>query len=96
MLGLGEGTLWMDEFDECVVGSMERFGMEPVLAYDLDKVMEKLVREGMTREEAEEWWGVNMVGAWVGERTPGFVRMLEGSMLGGRPRDRTRRKVSFT
>ena len=84
VLGLEEGAVWMDGFDECVVGSVERFGMEPVLAYDLDAVIGKLVRkgEGMTLEEAWEWWSVNMRGAWVGEMTPAFVRMLDRREVG--------------
>ena len=84
VLGMEEGAVWMDGFDECVVGSVERFGMEPVLAYDLDAVIGKLVREGegMTLEEAWEWWSVNMRGAWVGEGTPAFVRILDRREVG--------------
>jgi hypothetical protein len=67
-------VMWLDGFDDCVAGVLERFGMGDVLVYDRAKVIGKLVKEGMTREGAEEWYGFNMLGAWVGAGTPGFLR----------------------
>lgn len=71
------GMLKMDGFDDCVVGICERFGMEAVLAYDRDKVIEKLVADGMTQEEAEEFFEYNQIGAWMGDRTPVFVTLFK-------------------
>lgn len=72
-----DGMLKMDGFDDCVVGICERFGMEAVLAYDRDKVIEKLVADGMTQEEAEEFFEYNQIGAWMGDRTPVFVTLFK-------------------
>lgn len=77
-LGLSEEDqdrmMWLDGLDECVVGVLERFGMEDVLVYDRALVIEALMGQGMDREGAEEWYGFNVLGAWVGEGTPGFLR----------------------
>lgn len=67
-----------DHFDACVVGLAERCGMETVAVYDKECLLRVLVeREGMTEEEAIEWYEFNMVGAYVGERTPMFMTKLE-------------------
>ena len=46
------GMLQMDGYDDCVVGTVTRFGMSPVLCYDLHKVIAKMVADGMDEEEA--------------------------------------------
>ena len=73
----GEDMMTMDGYDDCIAGVVIRFGQEPIVCYDLEKVMAQLEKEGMTREEAEEWWEYNQVGAWVGPRTPCFLDNLE-------------------
>lgn len=73
-----DGLLKMDGFDDCVVGICERCGMDSVLAYDRDKVIDTLVtRDGMTRDEAEEFFEYNQIGAWMGEKTPVFVTFFK-------------------
>jgi hypothetical protein len=47
--------------------------MSPVLCYDYDKVIAMHVKEGMTREEAVEYFDFNTIGAWMGDRTPVFI-----------------------
>ena len=69
--------LKMDGFDDCVVGICERYGMDAVLAYDREKVIDKLVtRDGMTQDDAEEFFQYNQIGAWMGEKTPVFVTLF--------------------
>ncbi len=75
-----EEALIMDGFDDCVVGILERFGIDqPIVVYDREKVIAKLIdRDGMTHEEALEFYYFNQVGAWVGEKTPAFlIKMSE-------------------
>lgn len=62
-----------EQYDPCIVGVAYRCGMEPVVVYDVDQVLEALVQDGMDREEAEEWFEFNIAGAYVGERTPLFL-----------------------
>lgn len=69
----GVKMMVMDGFDECIVGIVERSGESPFVLYDREKVIETLMAQGMTRDEAEEHHGFNQTGAYVGEGTPGFL-----------------------
>lgn len=75
---IDEGILTADGFDDALLGYAERCG-QPVLAvYDRDKCIEILMkRDGASYEEAVEFFEFNVVGAWVGERTPLFLCRLE-------------------
>ena len=75
-----EDALIMDGFDDCILGILERFGIDqPIVVYDREKVIAKLMdNDGMTHEEALEFYYFNQVGAWVGEKTPAFlIKMSE-------------------
>ena len=65
--------LTMDGYDDCIAGVCTRFGQEPVIIYDRAKIINKLMADGATYEEAEEFHEFNQAGAWVGERTPAFL-----------------------
>jgi hypothetical protein len=69
--------LLMDGFDDCILGICESFGGVPVVAYDYDRVLANLQASGMTYEEAVEYHEFNQAGAYVGERTPVFIRRIE-------------------
>lgn len=70
-----EEALVMDGYDDCIIGVAECFGKSPSVVYDVNKVLEKLMGDGMTHEEALEYYDYNMVGAYVGESTPIFVHL---------------------
>ena len=72
----GEDILLMDGYDDCVVGVVEQFGRPPIVCYDRELVIRKLMEDGMTQEEAEEFFEFNQIGAWVGERTPCFLTSI--------------------
>jgi len=72
----GDDILLMDGFDDCVVGVVEQFGRPPIVCYDRDKLIRLMVDDGMTEEEAEEFFEFNQLGAWAGERTPCFLTNL--------------------
>lgn len=67
--------LSMSGYDDCVVGIVERFGMQPILCYDTNKVIEKLMKD-MSADEAWEWFHFNQIGAWMGDGTPCFITHL--------------------
>ena len=67
-----EGLLFADGFDDAIIGVAERIGMEPVVAYDVNKIIEILARD-MPEDEAVEYFEFNILGAYMGERTPVFV-----------------------
>jgi hypothetical protein len=66
-------TLIADGFDEAIIGIGRQFNKQLVI-YDEDKCIQILMeRDGMTDEEAIEFFEFNVVGAYVGEHTPVFV-----------------------
>ena len=71
--------LFADGFDEALIGTGDRFGFSgPVAVYDMDKCFEILEeRDGMEYEDAVEYFNYNVIGAWVGDGTPIFVRLVE-------------------
>ena len=74
-----EGPRKMDDYDECIMGTVDRFGFDhPVFLYDLSKIIQKLMtRDGMGLESAHEYFEFNMLGAWVGPGTPAFFYQKE-------------------
>ena len=65
-------------FDYALIGVCERAGQPTIAMYDKDKCINLLIeRDGMTEEEAEEYFYFNVVGAWVGEYTPCFVTLYK-------------------
>jgi hypothetical protein len=68
-------ALLCDGFDEAIVGMAERINLGPVVAYDVDKMLKIMVeRDGMTYEEAMEYFDYNILGAWMGENTPVYIQ----------------------
>jgi hypothetical protein len=62
-----------DGFEDCIMGICYRFGSSPHVVYSRPKIIQKLISDGLTEEEAEEHFDFNIAGAWVGESTPGFI-----------------------
>ena len=60
--------------DAAIIGVCERFGQEPIVAYDRERVV-AILAEDMGEEDAEEWFEFNTIGAWVGEATPCFITL---------------------
>jgi hypothetical protein len=69
-----EDVLLATGFEDAFIGLAVRCGSEAVAVYDYFKCVEVLMtRDGMGEEEAEEYMQFNVVGAYVGERTPWFL-----------------------
>jgi hypothetical protein len=62
-------------FDGAILGVVERFGTEAVLLYDYEKCIDILVFEGMSYEDACDYFSFNVIGAWVGDYTPAFAHL---------------------
>jgi hypothetical protein len=66
--------LFVDYMDEAVLGVIEKKYEQPVICYDRQLVIRNLMSEqGMDRSGAWEWYGFNIIDAWVGEATPCFL-----------------------
>ena len=72
-----DGMLIMDDFDDCIIGICTRYGQEPIVAYDYEKIIRKHIDNGMTEEEAVEYFEYNQIGAWLGETTPCFIELFK-------------------
>jgi len=70
-------VLIADGFDKAIMGIVERFGMNPVVLYNKNKCINIMIkRDGMTEEEAIEFYYYNIVGAHMGDYTPCFAEIL--------------------
>ena len=66
--------LTMDGYDDCIVGIGYRAGSQSTyVVYDTQKIINKLMKDGMTYHEAVEFHEFNQACAWVGDKTPGFI-----------------------
>lgn len=92
LLGSEDEILLADGFDEALIGHAA--GMEPRAVYDYDRCIDVLVEDGMTYEEALEYFEFNTVGAHVGEQTPVFVRQMDDEWAGPPSRSKLRSLVS--
>ena len=77
-------ALFMDGFDDAILGITERPNLGPVVAYDEDKIIDILIAQmepdlddldGRTEfdvkvEMAFDYYGYNIKSAWMGENTP--------------------------
>jgi hypothetical protein len=67
-----------DGYEDAIIGVAERCGQPTLVVYDIDKCIQILIdRDGMTYEEAEEFFGFNSLGCWAGEMTPLFLHRPE-------------------
>ena len=82
LLDIGvENALIMDGYDDCVIGVLERFGMERIVLYDKAKVIDKLIENGCDDYEgANEFYEFNQLGGWHGDKTPGFLVRLSDAV----------------
>ena len=72
-------ALLADGFEDAIVGMAERCSQPMLVVYDAQKCIDILVeRDGMTYEEAQEYFSFNVTGAWVGEHTPLFLWRPDG------------------
>ena len=68
-----EDLTFADGYDDCIVGIVTQFGRDPIVCYDYNKVLANLMTQGMSEDEALEFFEFNILGAWVGEATPCFL-----------------------
>ena len=71
---LNDDTVVYPDLQVAFVGVVMRMGQPDIVCYDYDKVIEKYMQDGMTKDEAREYFDFNTVGAWHGETTPCFLR----------------------
>ena len=60
-----------DGLDEAFIGVTE--DEPPRAVYDSQKVISILIREGMSYDEAQEFFSFNVAGAYIGPQTPIWI-----------------------
>jgi hypothetical protein len=74
-----EEFLLADGFEDAFVGVVYGKGREALTCYDQQRCLDTLIkRDGMTEEEASEFFSFNVDDAWVGEKTPMFLCRASG------------------
>lgn len=72
---VGEELLLADGFETAFVGVGKQCSKPVVAVYDEDLCIKRLMdRDGMSLEEAVEFFDFNVAGAWVGPQTPLIMR----------------------
>ena len=66
-----------DGLEDACVGVARHFNTYRA-CYSLAKIIEVLMRDGMSHEEALEHYEINIAGAWVGDGTP--IILEEGAL----------------
>ena len=75
---LNPEALFMDGLDDAIIGIGNQYSHPPVVVYDEGRIIACLtIDQGFSYEEAWEWYGFNIAGAWVGENTPIIVVGLD-------------------
>ena len=69
-----EECLTADGFDDALVGCT--YGSNVVAVYDINKMVEVLIREGMDYDDAVEFLDYNVVSAYMGEKTPLYINFV--------------------
>jgi hypothetical protein len=71
-----ETMMLADGLDEAFVGIATTFGEKIRAVYDVNRVIELLHSQGMSYEEAEEYFDYKIVGSYEGEQAPIFMHMM--------------------
>jgi biotin synthase-related radical SAM superfamily protein len=71
----------MDGFDDCIAGIVNDQSGRYILIYDRTKVIEKLIQQGMSKDEAIEFHYFNQDAACVGSDMPVFMDPYEEDAL---------------
>jgi len=81
-------ALFLDGFDDAIIGIAERPNLTPIIAYDEDKIIEKLMSDmepdetdldgrdidDVKLEMALDYFYFNIKCAWLGEGTPLIIK----------------------
>jgi len=72
----GDDLMFADGLDEAILGVAERDGTN-VVVYDIQRIVEILrKRDGMSTEDAEEFFDFNIARAYFGSCTPMYLSKI--------------------
>lgn len=69
-----DNAIILDGFDDAILGIVNEFGNGPRILYSTEKIIQTLRdRDGMSEEEAIEYYDFNILGMYAGEQNPLFL-----------------------
>ena len=69
-----EGAILLDGLEEAIIGIVEEFGNGRRILYSKRIILSLLqIRDGMTEQEAEEFYDFNILGLYAGEQNAVFL-----------------------
>ena len=74
-----ETGMFMDGFDNALIGCAQVGGKFPVPCYSISKII-KILMKDMSYEEALDYLDYNILGGYLGEKTPIFLEDYEDEM----------------
>ncbi len=66
-----------ESLDCAIIGIGRRCGQADAVVYSYEKLLDAFIRDGMEPEDALEWVESQVLGSWVGQRTPIIVHVPE-------------------
>ena len=80
---LNPEAIMYDGFDDAIVGMIARCGTEPLALYDREKCLKIIMDQGVSYEEALDYFCYNIEGCWAGPHTP-FIASFDLQPVGVR------------
>lgn len=68
--------LFAEGYDEAIIGVVEGYDDQMKICYDKSKIIRILVKNGMDYIDATEFYYFNIVGSYMGEKTPIFIETI--------------------
>jgi len=66
-------ALQADGWEDAFIGYVERANQPPTACYDKQKIIDMAVKDGVSKEQAVEYFEHNINGAYVGKYTPFYI-----------------------
>lgn len=70
---LNPDAVLFDNMDSAIVGVGYIGHMDPVAVYSRAKIYEKLLADGLSEDDAEEYYSSKFVNRWCAENTPVII-----------------------
>lgn len=67
-------VIFLDGHDDALLGLVDLGDGTTVVAYSTKLILEKLVKDGMSWDEAIEYFEFNIQGAYFGDSTPVYIQ----------------------
>lgn len=63
-----------DGFESCFEGVVHAFGPSVTAIFSIPKALAIFQKDGMSEDEAHEFFDFNIIGAWAGDGTPCWLQ----------------------